>query len=509
MKRLIATTVLILLSTGALGAEWGRPEPRSRGGRSRDEKLLEIPVPGAPTIALSVLLETGSADDPADKPGLCSLTMRAAVEGGTPTLTKGEVAERLYPMATSAEVFVDRETTIFTGRVRREDIDAFYPIFWDLIFHPRFDTEDIERTRRVSLSSLRNDLKGSSTEWLGKEALQASLFQGTPWEHPPLGTESGLQAIEQDDVRAFHRQGLVRGLVHVGIAGGYDTAFAERIRRDIAAIPGLQRPPGRAPLRPSEAHGLDLLLIDAPVPATAISIGFTHNVRRGHPDYWPLVLATTAFGEHRTFLGRLQREMRSTRGLNYGDYAYLEHFDQDGWVRFARPNLWRTIPYFSIWIRPVQPANGLFALRQGLWELRHLIDEGLSREEFETTRKHLRNVSQLWGQTLARRLGMALDDAHSGMGDSVEELEKALDAMSLEEVNGALRRNLTGRDVKAALVCANADSLRRLLLSGARTTIVYSGGAAPAEVKAKDAQIEAMPLGIERIEVIPVGMIFR
>ena len=207
--------------------------------------------------------------------------------------------------------------------MRKEDLAAYYPVFWDAVFHPRFDAPDIERLRDATLSSLVNDLKATDDERLGKEALQSSLFAGTPWEHAAIGTESGLRAIRPEDVREFHRRMAVRPLVHVGIAGSYDADFAERVRRDIAGLPDGPVPVRVRSFEAPRADGLDVLLIDKPARSTAISIGFPHSVKRGDPDYWPLLVAATAFGEHRTFHGRLQREMRSRRGLNYGDYAYL------------------------------------------------------------------------------------------------------------------------------------------------------------------------------------------
>ena len=339
--------------------------------------------------------------------------------------------------------------------------------------------------------------------------LQSQIFAGTAWEHPSLGSESGLQTIRTEDVRAFHRRMMVGPLIHVGIAGSYDKAFAARVRKDLGKLPAEPVPARARTLEPTLPLGLELLLIDKPARSTAISIGFTHTVGRGDPDYWPLYLAVTAFGEHRTFLGRLQREMRSTRGLNYGDYAYLDQFTPDGWGRFGRFNIWRAAPYFSIWIRPVQPENGLFALRQAIWELRHLVNEGLTQEEFETTREHVRNVSQLWRQTLQRRLGMAMDDAHRGGGDTLVELAQALDGMTLDQVNRALERRLNPANLRAVLVCANADSIRDVIQSTRATPIVYAGGEASEAVRAKDAEIEKMILGARRINIVAAGELYK
>ena len=203
------------------------------------------------------------------------------------------------------------------------------------------------------------------------------------------------------------------------------------------------------------------------------------------------------------------QRFRGERGLNYGDYAYLEHFEQDGWSKALRPGLWRGSEYASIWIRPVQPANGVFALRMAVWELRRLIRDGLTPEEFETTREHLRNLSQIWRQTLTRRLGLAMDDRHFGEADGIESLGRVLDAMMVEQVNAALRRRLTGENLKAVLVCAQADSIRRLLQTRAPTPIVYSGGSAPESVREVDAQIAALPLGVKEVRIEQAREVFR
>ncbi|MFB3907439.1 MAG: M16 family metallopeptidase [Candidatus Eisenbacteria bacterium] len=484
-------------------------------------QILEMPVKDSPVVALRVLIPVGSADDPSGKEGLCNLAMRAAAEGGTPSLTQKEVADLLYPMAASVRLEVDKEAVVFETTVRRADLDTMIPVFFDLIFRPRYAAEDIARVRENTLGWLRNELRGGNDEQLGKAGLEARLFRNTRWAHPAAGTESGIQGIEDDDLRAFHDAAVDREGVVVGIAGGFEPAAVGELRSLLSRIaPGqdgdsagetLARPRLTADVPADPPGSAELLLIEKPeARATAVSIGFLHDVHRSDPDYVLLLLATTALGEHRTFHGRLQNRMRSARGLNYGDYAYLDAFDQDSWSRFNRPNLWREIPHFSIWIRPVQPANGPFAVRQALWEMRRWIEQGLTPEEFETSRDHLRNVSQLWRQTLQRRLGFAIDARHEGIeGDVVESMQRALETVTREQVNEALRRRLSGHEIGIVMVCAHADSIRAIMTSDEDTPIVYSGGSASEEIRAEDAQIRAMPFGIVRSEIVPAEEMFE
>ena len=113
-------------------------------------------------------------------------------------------------------------------------------------------------------------------------------------------------------------------------AGGVDDAFRSRLAKDFAA--GL--PAGKAAVpdlpAPAEPRDLELTIVEKPTIATAISLGFPLDVTRADDDFYALAVAGSAFGEHRTFNGRLMKNMRGKRGLNYGDYAYIENFIQDG-----------------------------------------------------------------------------------------------------------------------------------------------------------------------------------
>ena len=67
--------------------------------------------------------------------------------------------------------------------------------------------------------------------------------------------------------------------------------------------------------------------------SVAWSLGYPIDVKRGDPDFPALLLMQSWLGQHRESGGRLFDRMRELRGLNYGDYAYLEYFPR-GMFRF-------------------------------------------------------------------------------------------------------------------------------------------------------------------------------
>src|SRR5262249_13225389 len=154
----------------------------------------------------------------------------------------------------------------------------------------------------------------------------------------------------------------------LGLAGGYPASLPQAMREEFRVLPATGAPRKALP-PPPPIEGLEVTMVEKPSPTAAISIGAPLDVTRADRDFSALLVANSWLGEHRTFNGRLMNVMRAARGLNYGDYSYVETFIQEGGSTFPLTNIPRRQQTFSIWIRPVMRANAAFALRQAMREL--------------------------------------------------------------------------------------------------------------------------------------------
>ena len=469
-----------------------------------------LPSPSSPLVTFRIQFRAGAIDDPSGKAGLNALTALTIGAGGTKDLTYRQVTDRLYPMAASIEAQPDREVTTFVGEVHRDHLKAFYEIFTGLLLTPRFDPADLERNRDLLVTHLETNLRGNDDEALGKEALTVRLYEGHPYGRPDAGTVQGLKSITLDDVKAHYKRHYTKGNVVLGVAGGYPPAMVDDLKADLAALPAA--PPRRAALpQPRPIDGMEVLLVEKPAPATAISIGFPIGVTRSDKDFYALMVANSYLGEHRTFSGRLMNIMRGDRGLNYGDYSYIENFIQDGGSTFPLPNTPRRQQFFSIWIRPLPRDNALFALRQATRELQRAVEKGLTAEEFESARKFVSNYSRLWVQSLSRRLGYQMDSEFYGTKFFIDRVQEGLARLKVEEVNAALKRHLNARNLKVAIVTEGAAGLKDLLLSGKPTPITYQVPTTREDLLKEDKEIEAYPLPLnrERVRVVRAQDLFE
>lgn len=488
-----------------------------------------IPSPDSPLISFRILVHTGSIYDPPGKEGLNTLTASVIGRGGTETLTYKEVVSALYPMAANIGVQADKEVTVFIGNVHRDHLDNFYQIFSNLLLHPRFDPDDFERNKDRLLNYIQKTLRGTDDEDLGKEALNLILYEHHPYGHPNEGTVQGLTAITLDDVKDFYKRMYTGNRIKIGLAGGYPTEFVNQVQSDFDNLPKGKVKPIELP-QPESIHGIEVLLVEKPGRASAISFGCPVDVTRADDDFYALMVANSYLGEHRMSGGVLFNTLREARGLNYGDYSYVENFIQ-GTGRFARPNIPRRQQFFSIWIRPVAHQNALFSLKTAIKELRNLVENGLSEEDFELSRQFVLNYSKQWTQTMSRRLGYQMDSEFydtqrliSEMGTDfekklpleyevknfIENIDEKLRTLTVDDVNEAIKRYLQFENLKVGMTCENAEQVKEALLTNAVTPITYQDpGSTSPEILEADKIYERYPLNVTRVDVIQATVIFE
>jgi zinc protease len=470
--------------------------------------VVTLPSPRSPQVAVRLLFRAGSIDDPPGKEGLAALTALMVANAGSARRSHDEVLEQLYPLAAAIRSVTDREVTLFAGRVASESLDSYTALLEEALLTPGFAESDFRRNQAQLLGYLTNTLRSGNDELLGLEVIQDVIFAGQPYGHPPSGTVAGLKSIALEDVRQFYRAHYTRANLTIGIAGGYPEGFAARLAHDLAALPaGRSAPPPPLPPPPTAA-GRRITLIDKQTASVGIHFGFPLPVTRKDPDYYPLMVANSFLGEHRTLNGRLMRELRELRGLNYGDYSYLEYWADPPFTTRPAPNVPRRQQYFSVWVRPVQPADAQFALRGALYQVQQLYDQGMTREEFEPTRDFLISYSKLWAQDLSSRLGFYMDSRFYGMPYFIDEIETRLKALSVEEVNRAIHKYLSPENLHAVLVTAGASRLAELLRRDEPSPRKYERQM-PASVLAADQEIAGIKVRPTAITVVPADRLFE
>lgn len=477
---------------------------------------------------LDLTIHAGSAYDPIGQEGLAWHTASLLRQGGAGQRTGPEVDALLERLGTDVEVVVDRELVSFRTRCLTEDVDTVASVLADMIVAPQLDAVVLERLRDASAIWLGQQL-AEDDERLGMAVFESWLFAGHRYAHPPRGRAGVMDTISVADVQRFVADRYVRPAVVFGVAGsmiGADGAVmadvpggaaVQQLIARLSAGLATKLSPDVTPRAVDTIAGREALIVDKDTAGVGVHIGHVTTLHRGHPDWPAMLLAMTAFGEHRQSHGRLYQALRRDRGLNYGSYAYIESYRQDGWSREQETGTGRLQNPFVIWLRPIRPENAVFAVKAALRMLTVFHQEGLEEDEFLQMQQYLTGRVALWAATPGRRLGWAVEAAAMGWPDPIETLPSALAALDRETVNAAIARHLDPDNLRMVLVSDNASALSEILRGpdtedeDLQTPIVYEGTppAAASEQALEDEAIARDNLMVRQVTVLPTKELFQ
>ena len=475
-----------------------------------DSQLLRLKN-DSPLIAFRIQFLTGSAKDQPGKEGIASLTASLLAEGSTTKNDYPKILKLLYPMAAFYNAQVDKEMTTFYGVVHKDNLISYYELLRDAVLSPAFKKEDFERLKTDQLNYVAKGLRFNDDEELGKETLNWALFRNQPYGHPNAGLVKTNANLTLEDVQAFYKQQYARANLVIGVAGNYPDSLIGQIKNDFAALPETPSDLHETKRSMETIEGIHVVLVEKQTPATAFSFGFPTSFTRADDDFYPMMIANSWFGQHRSSFSHLYQVMREARGMNYGDYSYIEHFAAGG-RNFQPPtNNGRRQQIFQVWIRPVPAPVRHFAIRQAVRELQMLIDQGMTQADFDLTRNFLLNFSVNLAQSNSEQLGYALDDRFYGLSKSfLEQMKTRFAALKLEDVNSAIRKHLNTKNMVIAVVTQDAESFKKAMLENAPSPITYDSPK-PEKIMEEDKIIQSYPLTIkaENVTIIPAENIFE
>lgn len=500
MIRTLLLALLILAPPGAFAAD--APE--------LPEQNLLMMKNDSPLIAFRILIKTGSAMDPKGKEGVASLTASLLSDGSTKNNGIEKILELLFPMAATYTAQVDKEMTVFMGVTHKDYLMPYYALLRDAILSPAFKQDDFDRIKKDQLNNVTRTLRYNNDEELGKEVLSQAIYANHPCGHPENGLGGTVANLTLQDVKDFYAGQYTQKNLWIGVAGDFTDELIRQIRKDFAALPEGRDAAFKLPA-PEPIREMKAVLVEKETAATAISFGFPIPFTRADPDYYSMLIMNTWLGKHRNSFSHLYQVMRSARGLNYGDYSYIEHFPLAGSRIQPPPNVGRRQQMFQVWIRPVQNPNRHFALRQALREVRMLMDNGMTKADFELSRNFVLNNTVNLALSNSEQLGYALDDRFYGLKEPfLEQVKTRLPALKLEDVNAAIKKYMTAQNLIVAAVTQDAAAFKTALVGNTPSPIRYDSEK-PQALLDEDKVIAAYPLGLkaDSVSIVPVEKVFQ
>ena len=497
---------------------------------AKAQEVVQLPIPKLGKVSLRYMFRNGSICDPAGKEGLTSITTDMIVESGTSKMSSTDIRKMIYPWSAYMSSSTDKEVSIISFEVPSQYLDEFYSkVVRELLLHPSFTKSDFDRLLSNQQNYVEQVIRQSSDEELGKKYLESFIFRGTPYAQLNEGNVASVKTLTVEDAKKQYQSYFTNSNVLIGIAGDYPASFVSKVKAD-AGLLSVLKPNLPQISMPAQPKGISVEIVSKKgALGSAVSAGFPMNLTRSNDDFAAMMVANSWLGEHRKSYSRLYKKIREERSMNYGDYTYIEWYQNGGGNMLPPAGTPRTLNYFSIWLRPVQTAKGLkgqypelkdikighahYAIRMAIREMENVVKNGLSQEDFDATRDFLKSYSKLYIETPSKKLGYLMDSRFYGRKDWITELDGLLSKLTLADVNNAMKKYWQVQNMGIVIVTdeSEVNDLVESLRTGAVSPMSYSDNlkaTLPKEILDEDEVVAKYPLEVREVKVVNIDDTF-
>jgi len=277
-----------------------------------------------PILTLRMLIRSGAASDPSQKQGVAVLTA-ALLDQGTATRSAEQIADTIDSIGGGLGTGAGTDLSYANILVMKDSLSLGFELLNDVVRNPAFKSDELERQRQQAISGLR--VSYEDPDYVAGLVFDRLVYGFHPYGLPNNGTPESLQSITVDEPARVSQAYYGPNNAILAVVGdvtpqeafsGAERAFGNWASHDVKADdPGALPEPTRR-----------VIVVDKPdAVQTELRVGQLALPRK-HPDYLAFDLTMKILGGEGA--NRLQRVLRSERGLTYGASAEFQALRQSG-----------------------------------------------------------------------------------------------------------------------------------------------------------------------------------
>jgi predicted Zn-dependent peptidase len=277
-------------------------------------------MPHLETAALGVWVKVGTRNETEATNGISHLLEHMAFKG-TETRTARAIVEEIEQVGGDLNAATSLETTAYFARVLAADVDLAVELMADILRHPRYSADDLEREREVILQEIAGTR--DSPDDMAYDLFNAAAYPEQPVGRPILGSAERIKAFTADDVRSFLAAHYAPANMVLSAAGAVDhgavVKAAERWFGPLQAKPRIETAKARYVGGPAVG--------DQPFEQAHLLLGF-QSVSYREPEFYTAQVLSGMLGGGMS--SRLFQTVREEHGLCYSIYAGNWSLDDTG-----------------------------------------------------------------------------------------------------------------------------------------------------------------------------------
>ena len=330
-------------------------------------RLLLANQPDAQSAAALIMFAAGSRYEQPAEAGIAHFAEHLFFKGTERRPTARDISFEVDSMGADFNAFTGKEYTGYYIKCTRDQAAQAFDVLADMLFHSRFDPEEIEREKGVIIEEM-NMYRDTPAQYLPD--VYDELSSVTPRSAArSSGTRTRSAPRRATPSPATSTAGTRRSAPSSGIGGGLEDSAIAAAEELFGSRPVFDTPDFEPFVRRDTArvrlHNKDSDQFHLRIGGDGLPIG--------HPDRYIVQLATTVLGGGMS--SRLFSEVRERRGLAY--YVFAQHGQYlDAGSLFTQAG--------------VDLARADEAVRTILGELRKLRDEPVPADELAKAHSYVR-----------------------------------------------------------------------------------------------------------------------
>lgn len=279
-------------------------------------------MPHVRSVSVGVWIGTGSRRETEDQTGL-SHFLEHMVFKGTENRSAEEIARSVDSVGGGLDAFTSKELVSYNTKVLDQHLPIAFDVLADLVLHPLFRTEDLEKEKGVILEEIKMEV--DNPEYLIHEIFSSTFWKDHALGRPILGTKQTVSTFTREMLDSYYRSVYTADNILITAAGNLEHAALVDLAASHFAglgsngpVPPMMPPQPNAGMVFKNKSSLEQVHLYVGVPSYALP----HEARSAC-----YVLNTVLGGG---MSSRLFQNIREKRGLAYSVYSDLNMYRDAG-----------------------------------------------------------------------------------------------------------------------------------------------------------------------------------
>jgi predicted Zn-dependent peptidase len=375
-------------------------------------RVISETMPHVRSVSVGIWIGTGSRRENAEQNGISHFIEHMLFKGTTKRSAE-DIARSVDSIGGNLDAFTAKELVCFNTKVLDQHLDQAFDVLADLVLHPTFRPEDIEKEKSVILEEIK--MEADSPDYLVHELFSSNFWKGHSLGKPILGTRENVKAFDRPRIQSYYKKVYAPANMLVTAAGNMTHKGLVKLVRqyfdELESGPNAARDPipgTHARINLRNKKSLEQVHICLGVPSYPLP----------HEKRFACYVLNTLLGGGMS--SRLFQNIRERQGLAYAVFSELSPYRDTGCLSiYAGTSL----------------GSARKVVQSILKEFKDLKQEQVGTEELRRAKDHLKGSLMLGLESTSSRMSnLARQEMYFGHFFSLDDLVESIEAVTADEV---------------------------------------------------------------------------